>query len=168
MNVARIALLLAGLPDSVPGMTINRFCASGLQAVALAADRIRLGDADVMIAAGTESMSMVPMMGNKVSFDPAIFEHDENVAIAYGMGITAEKVAQRWNVSREAQDEFAVASHARALKATAGRRIQAGDRALSGGREAPDLASHEFARYRWCGRRTKGRAPVPRPRCWRS
>ncbi len=118
MNVARIALLLAGLPDSVPGMTVNRFCASGLQAVALAADRIRLGEAEVMIAAGTESMSMVPMMGNKVAFNPAVFE-DEHVGIAYGMGLTAEKVAQRWNVSREAQDAFAYESHQRALRATA-------------------------------------------------
>jgi acetyl-CoA acyltransferase len=114
MNVARIALLLAGLPNGVPGMTVNRFCSSGLQAVALAADRIRLGEADVMIAAGTESMSMVPMMGNKIAFNPAIFE-DENLAIAFGMGITAEKVAQRWKVSREAQDEFAFHSHQRAL-----------------------------------------------------
>jgi acetyl-CoA acyltransferase len=95
MNVARIGLLLAGLPDSVPGITINRFCSSGLQAVAIAADRIRLGEADVMIAAGTESMSMMPtMMGNKISLNPAVFAHDENVGIAYGMGLTAEKVAR--------------------------------------------------------------------------
>ncbi len=114
MNVARIALLLAGLPNTVPGLTVNRFCSSGLQAVALAADRIRLGEAEVMIAAGTESMSMVPMMGNKVAFNPAIFEN-EHVGIAYGMGLTAEKVAQRWNVSREAQDEFALQSHLRAI-----------------------------------------------------
>ena len=114
MNVARIGLLLAGLPHSVPGMTVNRFCSSGVQAVALAADRIRLGEADVMIAAGTESMSMVPMMGNKVAFNPAIFEN-EHVGIAYGMGLTAEKVAERWKVSREAQDEFALHSHQRAL-----------------------------------------------------
>ena len=107
-----------GCRIACPGMTVNRFCASGLQAVALAADRIRLGNADVIIGAGTESMSMVPMTGNKMSLDPAIFQHDENVAIAYGMGITGEKVAQRWHVSREAQDEFAVTSHARALKAT--------------------------------------------------
>ncbi|MDP2695402.1 MAG: acetyl-CoA C-acyltransferase [Gallionella sp.] len=120
MNVARIALLLAGLPDNVPGMTVNRFCSSGLQAVALAADRIRLGEAEVMIAAGTESMSMVPMMGNKIAFNPEIFAHDENLAIAFGMGITAEKVAQRWKVSREAQDEFAFHSHQRALRAIAG------------------------------------------------
>lgn len=117
MNVARIALLLAGLPNSVPGMTVNRFCSSGLQAVALAAERIRLGEADVMIAAGTESMSMVPMTGNKIAVNPAIFAHDENVAIAYGMGLTAEKVAERWQISREAQDAFACESHRRALQA---------------------------------------------------
>ena len=117
LNVARIGLLLAGLPDRVPGMTINRFCSSGVQAVALAADRIRLGEADVMIAGGTESMSMVPMSGNKPSFNPAIFEKDENVAIAYGMGITAERVATQWKVSREAQDLFAAESHRRAVHA---------------------------------------------------
>jgi len=119
INVARIALLLAGLPNVVPGLTINRFCASGLQAVALAADRIRLGEAEVMIAAGMESMSMVPMMGNKIAFNPEIFAHEENIAIAYGMGITAEKVAQRWKISREAQDEFAFNSHSRAVQAIA-------------------------------------------------
>src|SRR5690348_15000058 len=117
MNVARIGLLLAGFPDRVSGMTINRFCSSGVQAVALAADRIRLGEADVMIAAGTESMSMVPMGGNKPSFSPDVFEKDENVAIAYGMGITAEKVAAQWKVSREEQDLFAAESHRRAVRA---------------------------------------------------
>ncbi len=117
MNVARIALLLAGLPDKVPGMTINRFCSSGLQSVAMAADRIRLGEADVLIAGGTESMSAVPMMGNKVAMNPALFEHEENVAIAFGMGITAEKVASQWAVSREAQDAFALESHRRAIAA---------------------------------------------------
>jgi len=119
MNVARIGVLLAGLPDSVPAMTINRFCSSGVQAVALAADRIRTGDDDVMIAAGTESMSMVPMMGHKVELNDAVFRNDENVAIAYGMGITAEKVAQQWKVSREDQDAFALASHQKAAKAIA-------------------------------------------------
>ena len=118
INVARIALLLAGLPNTVPGLTVNCFCSSGWQAVALAADRIRLGEAEVMVAAGMESMSMVPMMGNKIEFNPAIFE-DEHIAIAYGMGITAEKVAQRWKVSREAQDEFAYQSHQRAMRAIA-------------------------------------------------
>jgi acetyl-CoA acyltransferase len=117
MNVARIALLLAGIPDTVPGYTINRFCSSGLQAVALAADRIRLGEADVMLAAGVESMSMVPMMGNKIAFNPAIFEKEENYGIAYGMGLTAEKVAERWKVAREAQDTFALQSHQRAIAA---------------------------------------------------
>jgi acetyl-CoA acyltransferase len=119
MNVARIGVLLAGLPDSVPAMTINRFCSSGVQAVALGADRIRTGDDDVVIAAGTESMSMVPMMGNKIALNEAVFRGNEHVAIAYGMGITAEKVAQRWKVSREDQDAFAVASHQKAAKATA-------------------------------------------------
>jgi acetyl-CoA acyltransferase len=117
MNVARVGLLLAGFPDSVSGMTINRFCSSGVQAVALAADRIRLGEAEVMIAGGTESMSMVPMGGNKPSFSPAVFERDENVAIAYGMGITAERVATQWKVSREEQDLFAAESHRRAVHA---------------------------------------------------
>ncbi len=116
MNVARIALLLAGLPDTVSGMTINRFCSSGVQAVALAADRIRLGEADVMIAAGTESMSMLPMGGNKPSFSPAIFSND-HIAIGYGMGITAENVAKQWSISREQQDVFAAESHRRALQA---------------------------------------------------
>ncbi len=120
MNVARIGLLLAGMPDSVPGMTVNRFCASGVQAVAMAADRIRLGEADVMIAAGTETMSLMSqMMGNKVSLNPAVFEPDGNAAIGYGMGLTAEKVAQQWKVSREDQDAFAVESHRRATAAIA-------------------------------------------------
>ncbi len=117
MNVARIATLLAGFPDHVPAMTINRFCSSGSQAVALAADRIRVGEADVMIAGGTESMTMIPMMGNKVALNPKVFE-DDNIAIAYGMGITAEKVAEQWKISREDQDLFAVESHRRALAAT--------------------------------------------------
>jgi len=118
MNVARIGALLAGLPQSVSAQTVNRFCSSGLQAVALAADRIRLGEADLMLAAGTESMSMVPMMGNKIAMAPSVFEN-EHVAIAYGMGITAENVAAQWNVSREDQDAFALASHQKALAATA-------------------------------------------------
>ena len=119
MNMARIAVALAGLPHSVGGVTVNRFCASGLTAIQMAADRIRVGEADVMIAGGTESMSMVPMGGNKPSFNPRVFERDENIGIAYGMGITAEKVAAQWKVSREAQDEFALQSHLKALKAQA-------------------------------------------------
>ncbi len=122
MNVARIGVLLAGLPNVIAAQTINRFCSSGLQAVALAADRIRLGEADLVLAGGTESMSMVPMMGNKVAMSPEVFARNENVAIAYGMGITAEKVAEEWKVSREDQDAFALASHQKAMAA-----IQAGE-----------------------------------------
>ena len=122
MNVARIGVLLAGLPNNVPGITINRFCSSGVQAVADAAARIRLGEADVMIAAGTETMSLLnQIMGNKIAINPAVFEKDENYAIAFGMGLTAEKVAEKWKVSREDQDAFAVASHQKACAA-----IQAG------------------------------------------
>ena len=118
MNVARIGVLLAGLPNTVPAQTINRFCSSGVQAIALAADRIRTGDADLMLAGGTESMSMVPMMGHKIAMNPAVFEN-ENIAIAYGMGITAENVASEWKISREDQDAFALASHQKALAAIA-------------------------------------------------
>jgi acetyl-CoA acyltransferase len=120
LNVARIGAILAGLPHSVGGITVNRFCASGLSALAMAADRIRVGEADVMIAAGTESMSMVPMMGNSPSLSPAIFRNTDDIdsyGIAYGMGLTAEKVAQQWKVSRDDQDAFALRSHQRALAA---------------------------------------------------
>ena len=117
LNIARIGAVLAGLPTSVGGITVNRFCASGLSAVQMAADRIRVGEAEVMIAAGVESMSNVPMSGNSPSLSPAMFANDENIGIAYGMGLTAEKVAQQWKVSRQAQDEFAYASHMKALKA---------------------------------------------------
>jgi len=116
LNIARMAGLLAGLPESVPGVTVNRFCASGLQAVAQAADRIRLGEAEVMLAAGVESMSLLPMSGHRPRLNPRIFS-DEQLGIAYGMGLTAEKVAERWQVSREDQDQFALQSHQRALAA---------------------------------------------------
>jgi acetyl-CoA acyltransferase len=122
LNVARIGAVLAGLPTSVGGITVNRFCASGLSAVQMAADRIRVGEADVMIAAGVESMSMVPMMGNSPSLSPAIFERNDDYGIAYGMGLTAEKVATQWKVSRAAQDEFAYQSHKKAVAA-----MQAGE-----------------------------------------
>ncbi|MFC4481605.1 MULTISPECIES: acetyl-CoA C-acyltransferase [Cupriavidus] len=117
LNVARIGALLSGLPNTVGGITVNRFCASGVSAVAMAADRIRVGESDVMIAAGVESMSMVPMMGNTPSMSPSIFTRDENVGIAYGMGLTAEKVATQWKVSREDQDAFSLASHQKAMAA---------------------------------------------------
>ncbi|NJD88146.1 MAG: acetyl-CoA C-acyltransferase [Betaproteobacteria bacterium] len=141
MNVARIGVLLAGLPDSVPAMTINRFCSSGVQAIALAADRIRTGDDDVVIAAGTESMSMVPMMGNKVALNGAVFAKDENVAIAYGMGITAEKVAAQWKVTRDEQDAFAVESHRKAAAAIAAGHFKAEILPYEIASSVPDLAS---------------------------
>ena len=143
MNVARIGLLLAGLPDTVPGVTINRFCSSGVQAIAMAADRIRLGEADLMLAGGTESMSMVPMMGHKIAMNPAAFT-DDNVAIAYGMGITAEKVAERWNVSREDQDAFALASHQKALAAIAGGEFNDEIAPFTLDDHYPDLATHSI------------------------
>ena len=141
MNVARIGVLLAGLPNTIPAQTINRFCSSGLQAVALAADQIRLGNSDLMLAGGTESMSMVPMMGNKVALSPSVFE-DDHIAIAYGMGITAEKVAEEWKVSREDQDAFALASHRKALAAIAAGEFRDEISPLEVVARLPDLAGN--------------------------
>ena len=141
LNVARVAAVLAGLPHSVGGITVNRFCASGLSAVQMAADRIRVGEADVMIAAGVESMSMVPMMGNAPSLSPAMFGNDDNIGIAYGMGLTAEKVATQWKVSRQAQDEFALASHQRALAAMAAGQFKDEITPVEVVDRAPDLAT---------------------------
>jgi len=115
MNVARICALKAGLPDSVPGMTINRFCSSGLQSIALAAERIMMGAADIIVAGGTESMTMVPMGGNKPSFNPEIVE--ERPEIFMPMGLTAEQVAGKYKVTRDDQDVFAFHSHRKALAA---------------------------------------------------
>ena len=116
LNIARIATLLAGLPDSTPAYTLNRFCSSGLQSVSNAADLVKSGSADLVIAAGVESMSSVPMTGFKPSMNPKILS-DENISIAYGMGLTAEKVVQKYNISRESQDEFAFDSHQKAILA---------------------------------------------------
>jgi len=115
MNVARICALKAGLPDSVPGMTINRFCSSGLQSIAMAAERIMAGFADIIVAGGTESMTMVPMGGNKPSFNPEIIE--ERPEIFMPMGLTAEQVVRKYKVTREDQDVFAFHSHMKALAA---------------------------------------------------
>ena len=145
MNMARVAMVLAGLPHSVAGVTVNRFCASGLTALAMAADRIRVGEADVMIAGGAESMSLVPMGGNKPSFNPEVFAKDENVGIAYGMGLTAEKVAAQWKVSREAQDAFALQSHQRALKAQAAGEFSDETTPVTVVDRFPDLATGEAA-----------------------
>ncbi|HLT58926.1 MAG TPA: acetyl-CoA C-acyltransferase [Limnochordales bacterium] len=118
LNIARIASVLAGLPTSVPGFTVNRFCSSGLQAIALAAERIMVGQADVIIAGGVESMSRVPMTGFKLAPNPGLMQTAPEVYM--GMGLTAERVAEKYNVSREEQDAFALASHRRAAAAIDG------------------------------------------------
>ena len=143
MNMARVAMVLAGLPHSVGGATVNRFCASGITAIQMAADRIRTGQADVMIAGGAESMSLVPMTGNKPSFNPEVFARDENVGIAYGMGMTAEKVAAQWKVSRQDQDAFALQSHQRALKAMAAGEFKDEMTPFEVVSRTPDLATGE-------------------------
>ncbi|AFM41188.1 acetyl-CoA acetyltransferase [Desulfosporosinus acidiphilus SJ4] len=115
MNMARIIALRAGLPIDVPGVTINRFCSSGLQAISMAADRIRLGEADVMLAGGAESMSLVPMGGGKPAPNPYMIANLPEVYVS--MGITAENVARKYEISREEQDAFAVQSHQKAYAA---------------------------------------------------
>src|SRR6266704_2769739 len=117
MNVARIAALRAGLPVESSAMTINRFCSSGLQAIAIAAERIMVGHAEVIVAGGTESMSMVPMGGNKVSPNPWLMDHYPDSYLS--MGLTAENVARKYGVTREQADEFSLASHKKALAAIA-------------------------------------------------
>jgi acetyl-CoA acyltransferase len=115
LNMARVVAIMAGLPTTVAGVTINRYCASGITSIQMAADRIRVGEAEVMLATGVESMSNVPMTGFAPSFSPDIFLRDDDIGLAYGMGLTAEKVATKYNVSREEQDAFALSSHQRAL-----------------------------------------------------
>jgi len=117
LNVARIAALRAELPDSVPGVTINRFCSSGLQAIAMAAERVRAGGAEIIVAGGAESMSMVPMAGNKFSANPWMVDHRPEIYIS--MGLTAERVYQKYGISREEQDQFSLGSHQKALAAQA-------------------------------------------------
>jgi acetyl-CoA acyltransferase len=158
MNVARIGLLLAGLPDSVPGMTINRFCSSGLNAVSIAADRVRTGEADIVIAAGTESMSMIPMLG-RLAMNADVFEGDRNIGIAYGMGLCSERVASRFGVTREAQDEFALASHRKALAAQRAGEFDAELRPIDVVSRAPDLATGEVVEQT----KTIARDEGPRP-----
>lgn len=125
MNVARIATLLAGFPNTVPAITINRFCSSGLQAIAYAAERIATGNSDAIIAGGVECMSMVPLGGHKLSANLAYFHQESHLGIAYNMGITAEKVANLWQISREAQDAFALHSHQKAIAAQKANAFQA-------------------------------------------
>ncbi len=116
LNIARNALLLANYPQSVCGMTINRFCASGLQAIAIAANKILLGQADAMVAGGVESMSAMPAIGHTPRMNARYFSSD-NIGLAYGMGLTAEEIVKRFNISREEQDNFALASHQKAITA---------------------------------------------------
>jgi acetyl-CoA acyltransferase len=115
MNVARIASLRAGLPVECSAMTINRFCSSGLQAIALGAERIMVGGAEIIVAGGTESMSMIPMGGNKVSINPWMVDNNPNAYLS--MGLTAERVANRFGITREMADEFSYNSHQKALAA---------------------------------------------------
>src|SRR5204862_916426 len=115
MNVARIASLRAGLPVECSAMTINRFCSSGLQSIAMAAERIMSGSADVILAGGVESMTMIPMGGNKVSANPWLIENYPDAYLS--MGLTAERLAQRFGITREQADEFSLASHQKALAA---------------------------------------------------
>src|SRR5713101_7075573 len=117
MNVARIASLRAGLPVEVSAVTINRFCSSGLQAIAMAAERIMAGGADVMVAGGTESMSMIPMGGNKISPNPWLVDHYPDAYLS--MGLTAERLALRFGITREQCDAFSLRSHQKALAAIA-------------------------------------------------
>jgi acetyl-CoA acyltransferase len=147
LNMARNAVLLAGLPHTVGGVTVNRYCASGLTAIAMAADRIRVGQADVMIAGGAESMSMVPMMGFHPSINPMMLK-DENVGMAYGMGLTAEKVASQWKVSREAQDQFAMESHHKALAAQQAGFFDAEVTAVEIANHVPNLQSGQIDIHR--------------------
>ncbi|MED1954999.1 acetyl-CoA C-acetyltransferase [Brevibacillus centrosporus] len=122
MNMARLVSLRAGLPTSVPGITINRFCSSGLQSIAYAAQQIISGGADILVAGGIESMSLIPMVGHKVALNPTLVE---TMPEAYmGMGHTAEEVAKRYNVTREDQDAFSVVSHQRAAAAIASGKFQ--------------------------------------------
>jgi acetyl-CoA acyltransferase len=122
MNVARIASLRAGLPVEVSAVTINRFCSSGLQAIAMAAERIMAGGAEVMLAGGTESMSMIPMGGNKISPNPWLVDHYPDAYLS--MGLTAERVAQRFGITREQCDEFSLRSHQKALAAIQARKFE--------------------------------------------
>jgi acetyl-CoA acyltransferase len=120
MNMARQAVLRAGLPDIVPGVTINRFCSSGLQSIAMAADRIRAGSAQIMLAGGSESMSLIPRGGNKMAPNPWFVDHRPEIYL--NMGLTAEQLQRKYNISREDQDAFSLRSHQNALCAqTAGK-----------------------------------------------
>src|SRR5438445_3626979 len=145
MNVARVAAFRAGIPYSVPAMTLNRFCSSGLQSIAFAADRIASGAAHCILAGGTESMSMIPMGGHKIAPNPTLVETNPDTYLS--MGLTAENVAREFRISREEQDAFALESHRRALAAIEAGRFKdeivplpVREIVIEGGH----LATHEF------------------------
>src|SRR5271170_2467665 len=149
-NVARVASLRAGLPVEVSAMTINRFCSSGLQAIALAADSIRSGRAQAALAGGTESMSMIPSGGNKLSANPWLIEHYADAYLS--MGLTAENVAKKYGITRDQADEFALGSHQKALAAIAAGKFQdeivpvAVTTITSNGKPSkPDVKTSQFA-----------------------
>lgn len=155
LNVARMGVLLAGLPQRIPGVTVNRFCASGAEAIAIAAQRIAGGEADVIIAAGVESMSRIPMGGHAPRINPRVFENAD-VAMAYGMGITAENVARDHRVSRSDQDAYALESHRRALAAMAGGAYADEIVPYVHDRRTPDLERGEVTRTRVVVERDEG------------
>src|SRR5665213_60871 len=144
LNVGRMSVLLAGLPKSIGAATVNRYCASGLTALAMAADRIRVGEAQALIAGGVESMSMIPTMGHWPSINPRAVL-DENIGMAYGMGLTAENVATRWKVSRESQDQFALQSHQKALRAQTAGEFENETTAVEIVERVPDLVTGQVA-----------------------
>jgi len=166
MNVARIASQRAGLPAEVPAITINRFCSSGLQAIAMAAERIMVGHADVILAGGTESMSMIPMGGSKVSPNPWLMDHYPDAYLS--MGLTAENVARKYGITREKADKFSLASHRNALVAIAAGKFKdeivpvevrtSVVAAAANGRAAKTKTTPRFSKW------TKGPAPTP---AWR-
>ena len=159
MNMARVAALRAGLPDAVPGVTINRFCSSGLQAIAMAADRIRAGGAQIMIAGGAESMSMIPMSGYKFAPNPWMVDHMPQIYM--GMGLTAEEVQRKYHVSREDSDQFAYRSHQNALRAQAEGKFD--EEIVPVDVDANILENGKSAhRHNGTSRKMKGRVPIHR------
>ena len=166
MNMARIAALRAGLPDTVPGVTINRFCSSGLQAIAMAADRIRSGGAHILIAGGSESMSLIPMGGNKLAPNPWFVDHRPEIYM--NMGLTAEQVQRKYNVTREDPDAVRATQPSERAARAGGGQVRRRDRA-GGGRDdhatngaKPNTSQNAFST------RTKVRAPIPRSKRWPS
>ncbi len=164
MNMARVAALRAGLPDSVPGVTINRFCSSGLQAIAMAADRIRSGGAQIIIAGGAESMSMIPMAGNKFAPNPWMVDHLPQIYM--GMGLTAEEVQQEVRRHPRGRRPVRLRSHQNALRAQAEGKFD--EEIVPVEIESTTLANGEPEHRRRHSTKTKARAPTHRSKRWPS